>query len=159
MKKYNLKNIAGLSLVEMLIGIVITSMMIAAIYTSYNVVNKSYSQVTDRAKISRSGRDIVEMLMRDVRMAGYKYVLGVNALDLPTRSYLIFKGGDTTVQESHDPIIIERNTLGFATGSEDFETPSKHENDDVCCDRIHIVYDDFNQNDATQPYKRYKTRR
>ena len=72
MKKYNLKNIAGLSLVEMLIGIVITSMMIAAIYTSYNVVNKSYSQVTDRAKISRSGRDIVEMLMRDVRMAGYK---------------------------------------------------------------------------------------
>ena len=70
MKKYNLKNIAGLSLVEMLIGIVITSMMIAAIYTSYNVVNKSYSQVTDRAKISRSGRDIVEMLMRDVRMAG-----------------------------------------------------------------------------------------
>ena len=157
MKKYNLKNIAGLSLVEMLIGIVITSMMIAAIYTSYNVVNKSYSQVTDRAKISRSGRDIVEMLMRDVRMAGYKYVLGINALDLPTRSYLIFKGGDTTVQESHDPIIIERNTLGFATGLADFETPAKHENDDVCCDRIHIVYDDFNQNDATQPYKRYKT--
>ena len=31
MKKYNLKNIAGLSLVEMLIGIVITSMMILAI--------------------------------------------------------------------------------------------------------------------------------
>ena len=81
MKKYNLKNIAGLSLVEMLIGIVITSMMIAAIYTSYNVVNKSYSQVTDRAKISRSGRDIVEMLMRDIRMAGFKYVLGTNTLD------------------------------------------------------------------------------
>ena len=76
MKKYNLKNIAGLSLVEMLIGIVITSMMIAAIYTSYNVVNKSYSQVTDRAKISRSGRDIVEMLMRDIRMAGFKYYAG-----------------------------------------------------------------------------------
>ena len=43
MKKYNLKNIAGLSLVEMLIGVVITSMMILAIITSYNVVNKSYS--------------------------------------------------------------------------------------------------------------------
>ena len=71
MKKYNLKNIAGLSLVEMLIGIVITSMMILAIITSYNVVNKSYSQVTDRAKISRSGRDIVEMMMRDLRMAGF----------------------------------------------------------------------------------------
>ena len=27
---------------------------------------------------------------------------------------------------------------------------------DVCCDRIHIVYDDFDQNDEYQPYKRYK---
>ena len=25
-----------------------------------------------------------------------------------------------------------------------------------CCDKIHIVYDDFNQNDWKQPYKRYK---
>ena len=90
MKKYNLKNIAGLSLVEMLIGIVITSMMILAIITSYNVVNKSYSQVTDRAKISRSGRDIVEMMMRDIRMAGFRYILGTNTLDMPTRSYLEF---------------------------------------------------------------------
>ena len=156
MKKYNLKNIAGLSLVEMLIGVVITSMMILAIITSYNVVNKSYSQVTDRAKISRSGRDIVEMMMRDIRMAGFRYILGTNTLDMPTRSYLEFKGGDTTIFQSHDPIIIEKNVLGFSVdGTADPE--SKHEDDDVCCDRIHIVYDDFNQNDVNQPYKRYKT--
>ena len=156
MKKYNLKNIAGLSLVEMLIGIVITSMMIMAIITSYNVVNKSYSQVTDRAKISRSGRDIVEMMMRDIRMAGFRYILGTNTLDMPTRSYLEFKGGDTTIFQSHDPIIIEKNVLGFSVdGTADPE--SKHDDDVVCCDRIHIVYDDFNQNDVNQPYKRYKT--
>jgi len=156
MKKYNLKNIAGLSLVEMLIGVVITSMMIMAIITSYNVVNKSYSQVTDRAKISRSGRDIVEMMMRDIRMAGFRYVLGTNTLDIPTRSYLEFKGGNTTIYQSHDPIIIEKNILGF-TPDGAAEPATKHEADDVCCDRIHIVYDDFNQNDETQPYKRYKT--
>ena len=156
MKKYNLKNIAGLSLVEMLIGIVITSMMILAIITSYNVVNKSYSQVTDRAKISRAGRDIVEMMMRDIRMAGFRYILGTNTIDMPTRSYLEFKGGDTTIYESHDPIIIEKNVLGFSVdGSAD--PGSKHEDDDLCCDRIHIVYDDFNQNHVNQPYKRYKT--
>ena len=156
MKKYNLKNIAGLSLVEMLIGVVITSMMIMAIITSYNVVNKSYSQVTDRAKISRSGRDIVEMMMRDIRMAGFRYILGTNTLDISTRSYLEFKGGDTTIYESHDPIIIEKNVLGFSVdGAAD--PGSKHEDDDLCCDRIHIVYDDFNQNHENQPYKRYKT--
>ena len=38
-------------------------------YTSYSVVNNTYSQVTDRAKISSAGRDVVEMIPRDIRMA------------------------------------------------------------------------------------------
>ena len=89
--------------------------MMAAMYTTYSVVNNSYSQVTDRAKISRSGRDIVEMLMRDIRMAGFRYRLGTNTLDFPSSSYLQFIGGDTTIALSHDPIIIEKNApLGFS---------------------------------------------
>ena len=76
MKKNSLKTITGMTLIEVLIGVLISSIMIGAMYTTYNAVNNSYSQVTDKAKISRSGRDIVEMLMRDIRMAGYKYYLG-----------------------------------------------------------------------------------
>ena len=156
MKKNYLKNTLGFTLIEILIGIVISSIMMAAMYTTYSVVNNSYSQVTDRAKISRSGRDIVEMLMRDVRMAGFKYKLGINALDFPSSSYLEFNGGDTTIALSHDPLIIEKNApLGFSISGAGDPT-SKHSDDDKCCDRIHIVYDDFNQNDETQPYKRYK---
>ena len=68
MNKYENSKIKGLSLVEILL-IVITSIMMAAMYTSYNVVNKSYSQVSEKAKISRSSRDLVSMLMRDVRMS------------------------------------------------------------------------------------------
>ena len=83
MKKNTFKNIAGMTLIEILIGVLISSIMIAAMYTTYNVVNQSYSQVTDKAKISRAGRDLVEMLMRDIRMAGYKYYLGSNNLGLP----------------------------------------------------------------------------
>ena len=102
MKKNKFKNISGLTLLEMLIGVVISSIMMGAIYTTYTVVNNSYSQVTERAKISRSGRDIVEMMMRDIRMAGFKYILGTNDLDLQTE-LLEFKGGDVTIAESHDP--------------------------------------------------------
>ena len=51
MKK--LKNISGLTLIEILLGIVISVIMMGAMLTSYNVVNNSYSQVTDKAKISR----------------------------------------------------------------------------------------------------------
>jgi len=157
MKKNYLKNILGFTLIEVLVGIVISSIMMAAMYTTYYLVNNSYSQVTDRAKISRSGRDIVEMLMRDVRMAGFKYKLGINALDFPSSSYLEFNGGDTTIALSHDPLIIEKNApLGFSIDAAAGDPTPKHSDDDKCCDRIHIVYDDFNQNNETQPYKRYK---
>ena len=54
MKKKNFKNIIGLTLVEILIGICITTIMMGAMYTSYNVVNQSYSRVTEKAKISRA---------------------------------------------------------------------------------------------------------
>ena len=63
----------------MLIGIAVSSIMIAAMYSSYTIINSSYSRVTDVASISRSGRDIVAMLMRDIRMAGYKYYYGYNS--------------------------------------------------------------------------------
>lgn len=67
---------AGVSLIEMLIGIVISSIIIGAMYTTYSVINQTYSRVTDVAGISKSGRDIVSMIMRDVRMAGFKYYYG-----------------------------------------------------------------------------------
>ena len=160
MKKNQFKNIAGLTLLEMLIGVVISSIMMGAIYTTYTVVNNSYSQVTERAKISRSGRDIVEMMMRDIRMAGFKYILGNNTLGFPNRSYLEFVGGNTTIAESHDPIIIEKgdSALGPSEGSNTnkIEIQGHPDEGSKCCDRIHIVYDDFNQNDTIQPYKRYK---
>jgi len=71
--KKKINSIAGITLIEILIGVVISTVMMAAMYTSYNVVNSTYSQVTDTAKISQTGRDVVGMIIRDVRMAGYKY--------------------------------------------------------------------------------------
>ena len=95
-KKNNFKRIAGMTLVEILIGVIMTSLMMAAMYTTYNAVNKTYSQVTDRAMISRSGRDIVGMLMRDIRMSGFKYF------------------GDTlTYDVSHAPVTIGIDSSGI----------------------------------------------
>ena len=183
--KNRINYIAGLTLIEIMIGVIITSIMMAAVYTSYSVVNQSYSQVTDKAKISRASRDIVTMLMRDVRMAGFKYYAGSHEIAqyasntsecnngsgivLPKNSYLHFDNGfDGNPQDSHNALVIRKNTLGFkiisdtstslstnntnATGS----TASTGSN---CCDQIQIVYEDFNQNDYSdgkQPYKKYR---
>ena len=86
---------AGLTLIEILIAVVISSLMMAAMFTSYTIVNNTYQQVTDRAKISQAGRDLVGQILREVRMAGYKYV-----------------NDDIAASTSHNPIKITKGT-GF----------------------------------------------
>jgi len=71
--KKKITSISGVTLIEILIGVVISVIMMAAMFTSYQAVNNTYSQVIDRAKISQTGRDIIGMLVRDIRMAGFKY--------------------------------------------------------------------------------------
>ena len=179
--KNRIKYIAGLTLIEIMIGIVITTIMMAAVYTSYSVVNQSYSQVTDKAKISRASRDIVTMLMRDVRMAGFKYYAGSHeiaqyasntstcnngtGIALPKNSYLYFDNGFNNPQDSHNPLVIRKNTLGFGIVS-DATTSVSTNNTNVtgstastssnCCDQIQIVYEDFNQNDHGDGEQAYK---
>ena len=91
---------------------------------------------------------------------------------LPKETYLNFGAGDNTIQGSHDPIVIipaEQKGLGHYMGdviadySGDLDGAFNAEQaikipdyKSKCCDKIHIVYDDFNQNDSLQPYKRYK---
>ena len=169
------KHISGLTLIEVLIGIVISTIIMGAMYTTYTVVNQSYSQVTNKAKISRSGRDIIEMLIRDIRLAGFKYVVGTNNSfengdQVPQRTYLNFITGGA-VHLSHDPISIIKDkgptesALGYAKGRTEngmadyapADIKRHNEGEDTCCDRIHIVYDDFNQWDEDeQYYKRYR---
>ena len=183
MKK--LSKIAGVTLLEMLVGVVVSTVMIAAMYTTYNIINSTYSQVTDVASISRSGRDVVAMMMRDIRMAGFKYYYGYNAENeakpiderIPREDYLEFIPGDTedTLKKSHAPIVIYRDVLNYKlfdpnteeepkmAGYDNIDADSKitfkhlaaEDPSDYCCDRIHIVYGDFNASDE-QPYKRYR---
>ena len=113
MKKNKTNNISGLTLIEILIGVVISTLMMAAMYTTYSIVNNSYSKVIDRAAISRSGRDVVGMMMREIRLAGYKYF----GDDLPH-----YAGDSPATEEelkkSHAPlIIVESQSMRDIRGS------------------------------------------
>ena len=177
--KKKIKNILGFTLVEILIGVVISSIMMAAMFTTYTVVNNSYSQVSDVAGISRSGRDIVSMMMRDIRMAGFKYHYGlvrakqadgtmiqIGDSDIPEQDYLQFILGDEPGEKanSHAPIVIYKNTMDYDLGGTEEFSEKRYltvdganiGGDTRCCDRIHIVYGDFDINDRNQPYKRYR---
>ena len=65
------KKISGMTLVETLVAIVIGVISSAAIFYSYNIFNKSYQGVADKAKMSTSTRNALTMIARDLRNAGY----------------------------------------------------------------------------------------
>ena len=67
--KKKIYSISGVTLIEILIGIIITTIMMAAMYASYSAVNNTYRQVADRAKISQAGRDVVGTMLREIRMS------------------------------------------------------------------------------------------
>ena len=66
--------ILGFTLVETLVAIVIGVISVAALFYSYQFFAKSYQGILDKASISRSGRDALTMIARDLRNAGYKDV-------------------------------------------------------------------------------------
>ena len=61
----------GMTLVEVLVAIVIGVISAAAIFYSYNIFNKSYQSVADKAKMSSSSRNALSMILKDLRNAGY----------------------------------------------------------------------------------------
>ena len=65
------KKISGMTLVEVLVAIIIGGITVAAIFYSYNIFNKSYQSVADKAEMSTSTRNALSMIARDLRNAGY----------------------------------------------------------------------------------------
>ena len=67
-----MKTTKAFSLVEALIATVIGAISILAITYSYIFFNNSYQKITDKAKMSASGRSSLQMVAKDLRNAGYK---------------------------------------------------------------------------------------
>jgi len=61
------------TLVEMLVALAVSSIIIAATYASYELIQKQYKRNIDIAEMHTSGRSIMQVLERQIRMAGYEF--------------------------------------------------------------------------------------
>ena len=69
-----MKNTKAFSLIEALVAMVIGAISIAAISYSYIFFNNTYQKITDKAKMSQSGRSSLQLIAKDLRNAGYKNI-------------------------------------------------------------------------------------
>jgi len=59
------------TLAEVLVSIVIGIMSIAAAFSGYNYFNKSYNSISQKAEVSKSAREALSLITRDLRNAGH----------------------------------------------------------------------------------------
>ena len=61
------------TLVEMLVALAVSSIILIASYASYDLVATQYRKNLDIANMHTSGRAIMRIIERDIRMAGFEY--------------------------------------------------------------------------------------
>ena len=104
------------TLVEMLVALAVGAIVIMATYASYEMVDTQYKKNIDVANMHTSGRSIMQMIERDVRMAGFEYrhTSGTN------KGKKAFSSSITTPLD----ITVSGNK---------------------CCDEVKVIYDYFNE--------------
>jgi prepilin-type N-terminal cleavage/methylation domain-containing protein len=66
-------NKKAFTLVEMLVALAVSSIIIAATFASFELIQKQYKKNIDVAELHTSGRAIMSILEREIRMAGYEF--------------------------------------------------------------------------------------
>ena len=113
------RNQKGFTLVELLVGLAISSIIIAAAYGSYIVIKNNYDFQKDMKNISQSSRAVATMIMRDVRMAGYNFDDGPTKQNPAiTNAVKIIDGGTTnpdSIELIYDQSFTERLKISYYT--------------------------------------------
>jgi prepilin-type N-terminal cleavage/methylation domain-containing protein len=69
--KLNFKNNKGYTLIELLVGFVVGTIMAAAIYYSYGIFSNSYQSIVEKTSVNRALRSAMSDITQNIRKAGY----------------------------------------------------------------------------------------
>ena len=66
-------NLKAFTLVEMIVAMAVSAIIVSATYASYELIANQYKKNADITELHSSGRSIMQMIEREVRMAGFEY--------------------------------------------------------------------------------------
>ena len=76
----------GFSLIEMMITLAISAIIIGAAFGSYTIISRNFEWQKDMKYISQSARNIIEMIQKDIRNAGFRFEANAAITD-PVKIY------------------------------------------------------------------------
>tara|TARA_B110000008_G_scaffold203047_1_gene201685 strand:- start:271 stop:1512 length:1242 start_codon:yes stop_codon:yes gene_type:complete len=115
-------NKKAFTLVEMLVALAVSSIIIAATFASFELVQKQYKKNIDIAELHTSGRAVMSILEREIRMAGYEFRDGNGMMTYGpiTGPLIITDSGDKCCDEVtiiYDEVFDTLNASGVVTSS------------------------------------------
>jgi prepilin-type N-terminal cleavage/methylation domain-containing protein len=115
-------NKKAFTLVEMLVALAVSAVIISATYASYQLVQQQYKKNADITELHSSGRAIMQLLEREIRMAGYEFrdKNGLMTYGAITSPIIITDSGNKCCDEVtiiYDEVEDTLNAQGFVTSS------------------------------------------
>ena len=102
------KNYYAFTVVEILIGFVVGTIMLIALYSSYDIFTKSYVSIIDKINVNKALRISMATIVKDIRSAGYVDINSVNYGK--TFTPLTFRNGGNGSPDQID-IIYEKDKI------------------------------------------------
>ncbi|HJL66087.1 MAG TPA: prepilin-type N-terminal cleavage/methylation domain-containing protein [Arenicellales bacterium] len=103
---------SGLTMVELMVAMVVSSAVVAAAYGSYMMVSNQYDKVVEISEMHGAGRTVLDLMSRDLRMTGY-HDYCMNSIEQPIRIENL-AGSNTeqiTIQFDEGPALTNNCTL------------------------------------------------
>ncbi len=118
----------GITLIELLIGLVICAFVIAAIYRVFIAQSKAYVVQDQVVEIQQNIRTATEMMVRDIRMAGFDFDNSTSPFQItdfkPNPPYLLSSNSITVWYENYvqgPPMISEIHAIRYALNGSNLE--------------------------------------
>ena len=103
--------ISGITLVEVMIGLVVTAVITISVYASYAAVNRSYEHVNRLSSVDQNSNKIFYLLGQDFKKIEYIEYGDVNILQSNHPSFTISAVSGSTVFDSIDIIYVENDLI------------------------------------------------
>ncbi len=100
MKSHSLFNSKGITIIELLVALVIFGLVVGGIYRVFVAQTKAYTVQDQVAEVQQSVRSAMEILLRDIRMAGYddeRSTISINTTLPPNYDYIVYPPQETSI--------------------------------------------------------------
>jgi prepilin-type N-terminal cleavage/methylation domain-containing protein len=109
MKGYSMTREKGITLIELLVVLIISGIIVGGIYRVFIAQSKAYTIQDQTVEVQQTTRSAMELLLRDLRMAGYDNDSLSSLISVPTPIVV----GDNTITVSYEFDNTHRHTITY----------------------------------------------